>query len=346
MLTEAAALGIGSAAAGVINSIVGSSSNANLNKVNRKWQAEQNTLAYERQKELTQLSPVLQKRGLVQAGISPAAMNGYSGGTASVSSNNSAPSSMPEYVPLDVSSALSTYVAAKQADAIDANIEKTKQESKALALQNRDTESKQNAWNKATQDSYFVDSAGNQHRATDPDFNSWFNDYVKTHSEIPEFQKTGGVYSADAAAVNSAMANFRAQIAQSGMYESQANLAKHVADLKLADRDVMSAIYRMDLAQYNQLMSAVAKANSDINVNATLAQLNAAKTAEARQSIAESVARTALYNTQDKVMQNSSVNNLIDQIGGDKSTSQNLITVGKIILSILSGASSRLSGLK
>ena len=105
----------------------------------------------------------------------------------------------------------------------------------------------------------------------------------------------------------------------------------------------MSALYRMDMAQYNQLMAAVAKSNSDIDVNKTLQQLNDARTNEARQSIAESVARTALYKTQDKVMQNSSVNNLIDQIGGDKSTSQNLITVGKIILSILSGASPNLS---
>ena len=93
-------------------------------------------------------------------------------------------------------------------------------------------------------------------------------------------------------------------------------------------------------------MSAVAKTQSDIDVNETLKQLNSAKSFEARQSIAESVAREALYKTQKGVMQNSSVNNLIDQIGGDKSTSQNLITVGKIILSILSGASDRLSGLK
>ena len=135
------ALGIGSAAAGVMNSIIGSSSNANLNSKNRKWQEKQNTIAYERQKELTQLSPVLQKRGLVQAGISPAAMNGYSGGTASVSSNNSAPSSQSEYVPMDVTSAISNYLVAKQSQAIDANINKTKAESKAIELKNRETES-------------------------------------------------------------------------------------------------------------------------------------------------------------------------------------------------------------
>ena len=149
---SAIALGIGTAAAGVMNSIIGSASNANLNSKNRKWQEEQNTISYERQKELTQLSPVLQKRGLVQAGISPAAMNGYSGGTASVSSNNSAPSSQSEYVPMDVTSAMSAYLAAKQAESTDANIDKTKAETKSLELQNRAIEAAQNAWHDATGD--------------------------------------------------------------------------------------------------------------------------------------------------------------------------------------------------
>jgi protein-tyrosine-phosphatase len=345
-LSTSDVIGIGSAAAGLMNSIIGSSSNANLNAKNRKWQAEQNTIAYERQKELTELSPVLQKRGLIQAGISPAAMNGYTGGTASVQSANSAPSSQSEYVPLDVTSAMSGYLAAKEAASIDATIQKTKAETKALELENRAKESTQLAWHDATSDSYYLDSAGNKHRPTDSDFNRWADDYVKTHGELPDLVKTGGVYSADAAAVNSAMSNFRAQIAQSGMYEAQAKLAQQIAQLKLGDRDVMSALYRMDMAQYNQLMAAVAKAKSDINVNATLANLNDAKTEEARQSIAESVAREALYNTERSAMENSSVNNLIDQLGGDKSTQQNLITVGKILLSIFSGFSSRLSGLK
>lgn len=345
-LTTAAALGIGSAAAGLMNGIIGSASNANLNSKNRKWQAEQNTIAYERQKELTQLSPVLQKQGLIQAGISPAAMNGYSGGTASVSSNNSAPSSMPEYVPMDVTSAMSAYLSSKQAEATDANIQKTKEETKAIALDNRAKESTQMAWHDATGDAYFEDESGKPHRPTDQDFDSWVNDYVKTHGSLPDFVKHGGVYSADAASVQSAMANYRALIAQSGMYEAQSQLAKQVAQLKIADSEVMRALYRMDVEQYNNLMASVAKTNSDINVNATVQALNHAKTEEARQSILESVARTALYGTQKSQIENSSVNNLIDQIGGDKSTSQNLVTVGKIILSILSGASSHLSGLK
>ena len=172
-------------------------------------------------------------------------MNGYSGGTASVSSNNSAPSSQSEYVPMDVTSAFSAYLAGKQAETVDANIDKTKAETKAIELENRATESTQTAWNSATSDSYYLDSSGNKHRPTDNDFDSWANDYVKTHGDLPDLVKTGGVFSSDAAAVNSAMSNFRSQIAQSGMYEAQANLAKQVAQLKLGDRDVMSALYRM-----------------------------------------------------------------------------------------------------
>lgn len=336
-LPVAAALGIGAAAGGLMNSIIGTTANANLNKANRRWQAEQNTIAYERQKELTQLSPGLQKQGLIQAGISPAAMNGYSGGTATVNSSNSAPSSLPEYVPFDVTSILSNLVAAKQLDAVDANTEKTKQEAKSLELDNREKESTQDAWRENSGDVYWTDEKGNKYRANDPGFDQWFNDYVKTHGGTPEIVKTPGVYSEEAARVQSAMANFRAQIAQSGMFEAQSKLAKQVAELKLADSDVMRALYRMDVEQYNQLMASVAKSNSDINVNATLAELNRAKTSEAKQSVLESVARTLLYGSQKSQIENSSVNNLIDQLGGDKSFSENAVTVGKIILSILSG---------
>ena len=191
-------------------------------------------------------------------------MNGYTGGTASVSSNNSAPSSQSEYVPMDVTSAFSNYLAAKQVEATDANIDKTKAEAKSIELQNRAVEAAQKAWFDSTTDSYFTDSDGGQHRPTDKDFNSWANDYFKQHGELPELTKKAGVYSAEAAAVPSAIANFKAQIAQSGMYEAQSNLAKQVSELKLGDRNVMNALYRMDEAQYNQLLSVESKSISSV----------------------------------------------------------------------------------
>ena len=120
------------AVGGLINSLLGSSSNANLNRANRNWQSEQNTISYERQKELTQLSPQLQKQGLQLAGISTAAMNGYSGGTASVAASNTPSSSLSEYVPLDVNSVLNAMIADSQIDSMKANTSKTNEEAEAL----------------------------------------------------------------------------------------------------------------------------------------------------------------------------------------------------------------------
>lgn len=124
------------AVGGLFNSLLGSHANANLNAENRAWQAGQNTISYDRQKELTMLSPQLQKQGLQNAGISTAAMNGYTGGTASVNSANSAPSSLSEYVPFDVNSVLNAISVDSQkkvndsiADKNNAEAEKTRKES-------------------------------------------------------------------------------------------------------------------------------------------------------------------------------------------------------------------------
>ena len=75
-----------SAGASLMNSILGSSSASNLNATNRDFQQQMANTAYARQRELTQDSFQLQKQGLINAGISPAALQGYSGGTASLSS--------------------------------------------------------------------------------------------------------------------------------------------------------------------------------------------------------------------------------------------------------------------
>lgn len=338
-LSVGAGLAIGSAAGGLINSLVGTAATQNLNGKNRRWQEKQNTIAYERQKELTMLSPQLQKQGLQNAGISTAAMNGYTGGTASVSASNSAPSSLSEYVPFDFNSLISALSASANIDATKANTKKTNEEAEAQKLENEKTRNEMNAWNDATSESYYLDDSNNKHFITDKDFDSWARDYVNTHGSLPDLVKTGGALSENAAKVMSSLSNFKATIAQSGMYEAQSLLAKKVAELKLADSNVMKAIYKLDEATYNHLMVQIDKVRSDIDVNATIKALNNAKTDESRQSILESVARTALIKTQDKSLRNSSVNNLIDQLGSDKSTQDNLITVGKIILSLIAGFS-------
>ena len=326
-----------SAVGGLMNSLLGSSSNVNLNRANRNWQSEQNTISYERQKELTQLSPQLQKQGLQLAGISTAAMNGYSGGTASVAASNTPSSSLSEYVPLDVNSLLNAMITDSQIDSMKANTSKTNEEAESLRIENEKKRDEMHAWEHATTSSYYEDEQGNKHFVTDKDFGEWSKDYVNTHGKLPDLVKIQGFKSENASKVMSSLSNFQTLIAQSGMYQAQAKLAQKVAELKLADSSVMKAIYNMDVAQYNQLMATIDKANSDIDVNGTIKELNEAKTKSEKQSVLESVARTALLKTQEKSIKNSSVNNLIDSLGSDKSTTDNLITVGKIVLSLIAG---------
>lgn len=131
----ATAMGIGSAAVGLINGLVGTAANSNLNSRNRHWQEKMNDIAYERQKELTMLSPQLQKQGLQMAGLSPAAMNGYTGGTASVSSGAPAPTSVPPYVPFDASSLLSIVQLQNESKVADADAKLKDSQSKLLDKQ-------------------------------------------------------------------------------------------------------------------------------------------------------------------------------------------------------------------
>ena len=335
---SALAAGI-SALGSLVNTAIGTSASSNLNGRNRRWQEHMSEVAYDRQKELTMLSPSLQKQGLQMAGISPAAMNGYSGGTAQVSTGTPPPTSVQPYVPFDSNSIIQGYLADKQSDNIDANTRKLNADAKAQELANRREENYQNAWSSATTQNYVVDDKGNKLFSSDPNFAKYVEDYYNTRGELPEIQSQAGVFSEDAARVQASLAKFSSDIHTSDMYKVQSDLAKKVAELKLADTDVMHAIYKLDQANYDLLVKQIQKVGSDIDVNSTIQRLNLAKTAKARQDILESVARTSLLGTQEKAIKNSSVNNLIDQLDSKKSFSENLVTLGKIILSVISGFS-------
>lgn len=123
-LPLAAGLAIGSAAGSLINSLVGSASNANLNSVNRRWQEDQSTVNYLRQRQLIQDSPALQKQGLINAGMSPAALGGYTGPSANVSSASGPSGQFSPYVPLDVGQVIDAYLAAKQGEVADSQVYK------------------------------------------------------------------------------------------------------------------------------------------------------------------------------------------------------------------------------
>ena len=116
--------GLISGGASLMNSLIGSTSGANLNSNNRAFQREMAATAYERQRELTQDSYQLQKQGMINAGISPAAMQGYSGGTASLSSYSASPSNIPEYTPFDIGSVLQAVQTANDTKVADSQAAK------------------------------------------------------------------------------------------------------------------------------------------------------------------------------------------------------------------------------
>ena len=114
--------------AALLNSIGGSMANASLNKSNRKWQEAMANLQYQRQRDLTKDTPLLQKQGLVEAGMSPAALSGFSGPAATVASVPSSPSSLPEFQPMDMNTAINAFLASKQGDVLDSEAEKNRAE--------------------------------------------------------------------------------------------------------------------------------------------------------------------------------------------------------------------------
>lgn len=108
----------------LVNSLVGSQANANLNKTNRRWQEAMSALQYQRQRQLTEDAPKLQKQGLVEAGMSPSALSGFNGPASSVASVPASPISNPEYVPFDANAIINAFLASKQADVMDSETAK------------------------------------------------------------------------------------------------------------------------------------------------------------------------------------------------------------------------------
>lgn len=135
MSPEIVAAGV-SAIGGLANSVFGTSASANLNSRNRRWQEHMSQVAYDRQRELTHDTYSLQKQGLVDAGFSPASLGGYTGGASQVSTGTPSPSSIPEYQPLDVNSAINTYFASqqmqKQNEVLEADRQKKESEKEAI----------------------------------------------------------------------------------------------------------------------------------------------------------------------------------------------------------------------
>ena len=63
------------------------------------------------------------------------------------------------------------------------------------------------------------------------------DDYFNTHGKLPDMQSVSGVLSEDAARVQASISKFSSDLHTNDMYAVQSDLAKKVAEMKLADSD-------------------------------------------------------------------------------------------------------------
>lgn len=227
-----------SALGSLANSFFGSSANANLNKTNRRWQEKMADLQYQRQRVLTQDLPQLQKQGLIDAGMSPSALSGYSGSAASVSTVPSSPNSAPEYIPMDMNSIINAYTAAKQGEVADSEVYKNK-----------------------TQGDKNAKEAGRYDELTDASLNKIYSEVGLNQSEVSRINAEVPVLNNQAAYYNYLAENeeVRWQTAQAikqseiDRIVSENHLSKAAAEKKLEMiDDIINAQYNLTLAQiYN-----------------------------------------------------------------------------------------------
>lgn len=334
-----------SAIGSLANSVIGTSANSNLNRKNRKWQEYMATVQYQRQRDLTHDTPLLQKQGLVDAGMSPSAMGAFAGPAASVSSVPNSPSSLPEYVPFDMDSALQALLLPSKIKESKANADLARTNADMADLKLKEMQDKQNAYQSASTRTFVVDEdTGIKHFSDDSDFKSWYDEYVKTH-EVPDLQVLAGHFSQEAINAAKVMSDLSTAIAHNNAEQITSKFNQTLTDLKLKDRSVMSALYHMDSKQFELLSKQIDKLGSDIDVNKSIKDLNSAKSDEARQNIAESIARSALFGAETKMtyaqikqIKNSNIGALFDGIKDAKGFSDRLIAIGKLILTALVGS--------
>ena len=331
---------IAAAGVGLMNTLAGSSANSNLNWENRRWQEKMSNLNYERQKELIQLSPQLQKSGIVQAGMSPAALGNYSGPSASVqtSAPPSASNNSP-YVGLDIGSILNAYLASTQVNKTKADTDYTKEQTREKRLNNDILEDKINAYkNASSSNDYFVGVDGVKHFVNDSNFDDAWNAYYKAKGESPEVVVAPQHLSDDAYKARSVLSDIATELSSNERSQKLYALQSKLYDLKLADPDVMYALSHMDSKQFDLLGKQINEVGSRIDLNEVNKELMKAKTASERQSVLESVARITLMDKQGKQIENNNMAQLIDQLFHAKSAKEGAVAFLKILVTAFAGA--------
>lgn len=336
---------IASPVSSVVNTVLGGITSSHQNKQMMSFQQQMADQQYDRQRQLTLDTALLQKQGLVNAGLSPSAMGAFSGPAATVASVPSSPSQVPVYHDIDANAVLNSLLIPSQLKQAKATADLAKSNADMAKLKVNEERDKQNAFQSASTRAFYVDAdTGVKHFPEDSDFRSWYDSYIKDH-DAPDMQVLAGHLSAEAVNAAKVFSDLSTAIAKNNADQLTAKFNQTLTDLKLKDRNVMSSLYQMDSKQFELLSKQIDKLGSDINVNKSIENLNAAKSDEARQNIAESIARAALFGAekemtfaQIKQIKNSNIGALFDGIKDAKGFTDRLIAIGKLILTALVGS--------
>lgn len=328
--------GLIDAGASLVNTIAGTSASSNLNGRNRRWQEHMSQLTYQRQRKLTQDQAFLQKQGLINAGISPAAMNGYTGGTASISSSGVQSPNQPEFTPIDTSGIVNAVLQSPQYKVLKEEANLKKEQVRAQKLANDELEDKQNAYRNVSQVGYFDDGT-TRHFATDPDFATAFDDYSKAHGKEPEVFNVPGHLSAEAMNAQFALNRISEQVAESNSNNIRYQLFNAVYSAKLADKDVVHALYKMDSRQFELLGKNIDKIDADIDLANVTKEYTKQETAESKQRVLNMEVEKLLTEANLKNIKNSNLGAMIDSLFGAENFIDGFKALFKILVVLAGG---------
>lgn len=223
---------------GVINSVLGAKSASKQNKQMMEFQKQMADQQYQRQRALTQDTPLLQKQGLVNAGMSPSALGGYSGVASSVASVPSSPSQVPVYHDFNPSTIIDAFLAKKQGEVADSEVYKNTTQGDMNAKQ----AGRYDELTDATLDSIFSKVGLNQAEVS------------RINASIPLLENQGAYYNylAENEEVRWQIAKATGQ-SEIERIQSENKLSKAAAEHKLEMiDDIINAQYNLTLAQiYN-----------------------------------------------------------------------------------------------
>lgn len=229
---------IASPVSSVVNTVLGGISASHQNKQMMSFQQQMADQQYDRQRQLTQDTALLQKQGLVNAGLSPSAMGAFSGPAASVASVPSSPSQVPVYHDFNPSTLIDAFLAQKQGEVADSEVYKN-----------------------TTQGDKNAKEAGRYDELTDATINQIYSNVGLNQAEIGKINANIPLLQNQAAYYNYLAENeeVRWQAAQATKQseieriQAENKLSKAAAEKKLEMiDDIINAQYNLTLAQiYN-----------------------------------------------------------------------------------------------